>query len=48
VKVYSINGQIIYTGSTSSINTSEWSKGIYQLIVSNSQGELIKKEKVVK
>jgi hypothetical protein len=48
VKVYSINGQIIYSGNTSKINTSEWSNGIYQLIVSNSQGELIKKEKVVK
>lgn len=38
VSVYSIDGKIVFTGNVSSINTEEYSNGVYQLVVEHSNG----------
>jgi len=48
VKIYSINGQIIYSGNTNHINSSKWSNGIYQLIITDDLGKIIEQRRIVK
>jgi len=48
IKIYSSLGQKIYEGTESTINTSLWANGIYELIIFNSAGEIEDKVKIIK
>ncbi|MBI2279100.1 MAG: T9SS type A sorting domain-containing protein [Bacteroidetes bacterium] len=48
IKVYSTVGQLIYSGNSKEINTSNWTKGIYELVIFNSIGEIEHKARIVK
>jgi hypothetical protein len=48
VKVFAIDGRIIFEGNTPSLNTNNWSNGIYELIIFNQNGEIAKRLKIVK
>lgn len=47
IKVISTTGQTIFEGSTKTINTSNWSKGLYTIFITDN-GELINTSKVIK
>ncbi len=38
INIYNSNGQLIYTGTNSSINTSLWNNGLYNVVVINEKG----------
>ena len=38
VKIFTINGQIIYQGNMNRINTTNWKNGIYEVIITHSKG----------
>ena len=48
IKVYSTVGQLIYSGNSKEINTNNWTKGIYELILFNAKGEIDNKIRIVK
>ncbi|NQX98867.1 MAG: T9SS type A sorting domain-containing protein, partial [Flavobacteriales bacterium] len=48
IKVYASNGQIIFNGNTTTINTENWSTGLYQIIITDNIGEQIEQIKIVK
>lgn len=48
IKVYSTVGQLIYSGNSEKINTDNWTKGIYEVVIFNSIGEIKHKTGIVK
>ena len=48
IKVYDINGKLIYTGNTAKIDVSEWARGVYQLKLLNTSSKEMKMYKLVK
>jgi hypothetical protein len=47
IKVYSAIGQLVYNGNEKQINTSNWAKGAYEVVIINNDGSLFN-TKVVK
>ncbi len=48
IKVYSAVGQLVYSGNSKEINTDNWIKGIYEVVIFNSIGEIEHKTRIVK
>ena len=48
IQVYAANGQIVYEGTEQHINTENWAKGVYELIVIDAQKMLVDKVRVVR
>lgn len=48
LRVYSIEGKLIYSGNQSKINTSEWAEGIYELLIIDGKEKNIERIKLVK
>ncbi len=48
VKVFAVDGRIIFEGNSPALNTSKWSNGIYELIIFKQNGEIAEKIKIVK
>ncbi len=48
IKVFAIDGRIIFKGNSPTLNTSDWSNGIYELIIFKQNGEIAEKIKIVK
>ena len=38
IKIYSALGQLVYNGNEKKINTSNWAKGVYEVVVVNNNG----------
>lgn len=38
IKIYSALGQLVYNGNEKKINTSNWAKGVYEVVVINNDG----------
>ncbi len=47
IKVYSAIGQLVYNGNEKEINTSNWAKGAYEVVIINNDGSLFN-TKVIK
>ncbi|MBE7441929.1 MAG: T9SS type A sorting domain-containing protein [Flavobacteriales bacterium] len=47
IKVYSAIGQLVYNGTEKEINTSNWAKGAYEVVIINNDGSLFN-TKVIK
>ena len=48
VKIYSVNGQLVYQGNTNKVNTSTWDSGIYEVFIISSSGDNKSKHRIVK
>ena len=38
IKIYSALGQLVYNGNEKKINTSNWAKGVYEVVIINNSG----------
>jgi hypothetical protein len=47
IKIYSAIGQLVYNGNEKEINTSNWAKGAYEVVIINNDGSLFN-TKVIK
>ena len=48
IRVYATDGKLIYNGNTNILNTQNWSKGLYEVLIFNSNNQIQKEFKIVK
>lgn len=48
VQVFAIDGRLIYNGNSAKIDASNWSKGIYEVVIFNTSNEILERSKIVK
>jgi len=48
IKIYNASGQIVFSGNSKTINSTNWSNGIYEIVITNSNGDIRNQIRIIK